>query len=105
VWVELGLSLAAGLLLGALFYGGLWWTVRRIPDARRPAPLIIGSFFLRAGVVLAGLYLLMRSGAGWPGLAAAFAGILAVRLFMVFKVRPKAAAVLERRGREAENGD
>ena len=27
-WMLLALSLAAGILLGAIFFGGLWWTVR-----------------------------------------------------------------------------
>jgi F1F0 ATPase subunit 2 len=102
--VELVLSFAAGLLLGALFYGGLWWTVKRIPSARLPAPLIIGSFAVRTALVLAGLYLLLRDGTAWLRLVGALAGIVAVRLYMVFKVRPRAAAVLERtRGAESDD--
>ncbi len=30
-------ALAAGMLLGALFFGGLWWTVRRGLTAGNPA--------------------------------------------------------------------
>jgi F1F0 ATPase subunit 2 len=106
-WAELILSFAAGLLLGALFYGGLWWTVQRIPAAGRPAPLILGSFVVRTALVLAGFFLLLRGGgAAWLRLLAALGGIMAVRLFMIYKVRPKAAAVLERAGAgEAKNDD
>jgi hypothetical protein len=31
------LSGGAGVLLGALFFGGLWWTVRRGLSSKRPA--------------------------------------------------------------------
>jgi F1F0 ATPase subunit 2 len=27
----------AGLLLGAIFFGGLWWTVRKGVSSKRPA--------------------------------------------------------------------
>ena len=30
----------AGLLLGAIFFGGLWWTVRKGVSAKRPALLV-----------------------------------------------------------------
>ena len=103
-WLEAVLSFAAGLFLGALFYGGLWWTVKRIPAAGKPVLLIAGSFALRTALVLAGLFLLLQGGTAWLRLLAAMAGLVAVRLFMVFKIRPKAAAILERAGAgETEN--
>jgi F1F0 ATPase subunit 2 len=33
----LAVALAAGLLLGAVFFGGLWWTVRKGVSSKRPA--------------------------------------------------------------------
>ena len=45
-----------GLILGAIFFIGLWWTVRRIASDRHPAMLVLVSFLLRTTVVLLGLY-------------------------------------------------
>jgi F1F0 ATPase subunit 2 len=53
-------ALLAGVLLGALFFGGLWWTVRKAVTAKHPALWFIGSSLLRTAVVLAGFYLVAR---------------------------------------------
>ena len=47
---------AVGLVLGAVFFGGLWWTVRKGVASPRPALWFVGSMLLRTGVVLAGFY-------------------------------------------------
>lgn len=46
-------SLAAGLALGAAFYGGLWLTVRRLMVTRHPFALTMGSLLLRTAGALA----------------------------------------------------
>jgi F1F0 ATPase subunit 2 len=53
----LALSLVAGVGLGAFFYIGLWWTVRRGLVSPRPALWFIGSLLLRTAVTLGGIYL------------------------------------------------
>lgn len=50
------LAWMAGGVLGALFFGGLWWTVRRAVSAKRPALWIFGSLLLRMSVAMAGFY-------------------------------------------------
>lgn len=55
-WLTLVLVLVAGLLLGAIFFGGLWWTVRKGVSSKRPALLFLGSMLLRTGIVIAGFY-------------------------------------------------
>lgn len=57
-----GQAMLLGLLLGlpvsAFFFAGLAWGMRRALRARHPAPLLLLSFLLRAGVLLgAGLWL------------------------------------------------
>ena len=42
--------------LGAIFFGGLWWTVRRGISSRRPALWFFGSLLLRMSIALAGFY-------------------------------------------------
>ena len=55
------LVICAGLALGAIFYGGLWLTVRSLPTARNPVLLTLASFWIRTLLVLAGFLLLARS--------------------------------------------
>jgi F1F0 ATPase subunit 2 len=50
------LAWAAGGLLGALFFGGLWWTVRKSVASGRPALWFLGSLLVRMSVTLLGFY-------------------------------------------------
>ena len=49
-------ALITGLLLGFLFFGGLWLTVVKSLSSKIPALWFIGSFLLRTAIVLAGFY-------------------------------------------------
>lgn len=79
----LALALVAGLLLGAFFFGGLWWTVRKGVSSKRPALLFLGSMLLRTGVVIAGFYVV--SGGHWQRLLACLLG-LAIARFIVMRL-------------------
>ena len=48
---------AVGMGLGGIFFGGLWWTVRKAVASERPALWCLGSLLARTGIVLAGFYL------------------------------------------------
>ena len=90
-----GMALLAGAALGAFFFGGLWWTVRRAAASKRPAGWFLGSALLRTGVVLAGFYLV---GAGQPWrLGLSLLGfVLAralVRVLVLRSARPPPAVV------------
>lgn len=50
------LALCAGLVLGFLFFGGLWLTTRRLPSSARPYRLMLVSFAVRLTLLIAGLY-------------------------------------------------
>jgi F1F0 ATPase subunit 2 len=82
-------GLVAGLVLGAAFFGGLWWTLSRIPGARRPALLATGSLLLRLAVVAAGLLWSVR--AGPDRLIACLAGLLVAREILKRRLRPATA--------------
>lgn len=56
-------AFAAGLVLGAIFFGGLWWTVRKGLAAAQPALWFFGSLMVRTGVAFCGFYLV--GGADW----------------------------------------
>ncbi len=90
-WWEIALSFLAGSLMGIFFFGGLWWTVQRLPHARAPALLALLSLIFRAAAVLGIFYLILTafSGTGWPHLLAALAGFVLARLVMVSHLRPR----------------
>lgn len=49
-------ALVAGVLIGVMFFGGLWWTVRKGLSSTRPALWFSGSLLLRTSMTLAGFY-------------------------------------------------
>jgi len=78
--LTLALALAAGLLFGGIFFGGLWWTVRKGVTSKRPALLFLGSMLLRTGVVVAGFYVV---GEGhWHRLLACLLGFVIARVIV-----------------------
>jgi F1F0 ATPase subunit 2 len=78
-------ALLAGLLLGAIFFGGLWWTVLKGVSAKQPALWFSLSFLLRTGIVLAGFYFV--SGADWKRLLVCLSGFIIARLVVTGMTR------------------
>jgi F1F0 ATPase subunit 2 len=70
------LALVAGVGLGTLFFGGLWWTVNRLVRAPRPGRLLAASLLLRMALALGGFFLSARAG-GRPLLACLLGFMLA----------------------------
>ncbi len=76
---------AAGAALGAIFFGGLWWTVRNGVSSVRPALWFLGSLLLRMSVALAGFYFV--AGGQWPRLVACLAGFGVARFGVMWLTR------------------
>jgi F1F0 ATPase subunit 2 len=76
--LTLALAWLAGGGLGAFFFGGLWWTVRKGVSSPRPALWFLGSGLLRMSIVLAGFYFV--SGGQWKRLLACLLGFVIARL-------------------------
>jgi F1F0 ATPase subunit 2 len=89
-------ALAAGLALGALFFGGLWWTVQKGLTAQRPAMLFLGSMLLRTGITLAGFYWVADQDI--RRMAACLAGFVAARLIATRLARSSAAKTAQEVG-------
>jgi F1F0 ATPase subunit 2 len=83
----LALALVSGLLLGALFFGGLWWTVRKGVLSKSPALWFLGSMLLRMGIVLVGFYLVGRG--DWQRLVACLLGFIIARLIVTRLTRTR----------------
>jgi F1F0 ATPase subunit 2 len=80
----------AGLALGALYFTGLWQTVKRMPTSERPLRLMLGSFALRLIVLLTAFFFIM--GGHWERLAAAMIGFVTIKIFLTRKLGIKKAA-------------
>jgi F1F0 ATPase subunit 2 len=83
--LRLALAWLAGVLLGGIFFGGLWWTVGQGVSARRPALLFVSSLLLRMGLTLAGFYFV--SGGQWKRLVACLVGFVLARTIVTWLVR------------------
>lgn len=77
---------AAGLFFGAIFFGGLWWTVRKGVSSPRPALWFLGSLLLRMGAVLAGFYFV--GGGQWQRLLGCLIGFVVARFAVLWLTRP-----------------
>ena len=86
--LTLVLAWAAGGVLGAMFFGGLWWTVRKGVASPQPALWFIGSLLLRMSIALAGFYVV--SGGQWERLLLCLLGFVMARLVVTRLTRPSA---------------
>lgn len=80
-------AFAAGVILGAFYFYGLWLTVQRLPSARRPVVMSLSSFFGRLAVLLVGFYFVTAG--QWQRLLVCLIGFLAARIVLVRVFGPK----------------
>ncbi len=78
--LSLVLAWVIGILLGAIFFGGLWWTVRKGVSSKIPALWFMGSLLLRTAIVLTGFYFV--AGGHWERLMVCLLGFVMARLIM-----------------------
>jgi F1F0 ATPase subunit 2 len=77
----------AGGMLGAMFFGGLWLTVRKGVASPRPALWFFCSLLFRMGIALAGFYFV--AGGRWERLLACLLGFVAARLIVMRMTKSK----------------
>ncbi len=82
----LSMATFAGLAVGVVFFGGLWWTVRRGMSSPRPVLWFAGSLLIRMAVVLVTFYVIAISG-DWRRLLACMAGFVMARLVVTWRTR------------------
>lgn len=83
---DLAVAGLVGALLGALYFGGLWWTVRRMPTVHHPHRWLLLSFVARAAVVLMGFLAVVHVGNAML-LLVALLGFAVARWIMIRHVR------------------
>ncbi len=79
-FVILDLEFFAGVALGAIFFGGLWWTIRRGISSQVPGLLFAGSLLLRTSVTVGGFYFVSQG--DWRKLLACLLGFITARILV-----------------------
>lgn len=80
-FATLVIACVAGLVLGAVFFGGLWWTVRKGVVSKQPALWFAGSLLLRTSLTLFGFYLVGQG--NWKRLVTCLLGFVIARLIVM----------------------
>jgi F1F0 ATPase subunit 2 len=80
--VYMSLAFIVGLLLGTIFFGGLWLTVRKLVISKIPAIWFLGSFILRVSITLIGFYYI--SSGSWQRLLICVAGFITARYSVIY---------------------
>ena len=80
------LACAAGAGLGAVFFGGLWWTIRKGVSSKQPALWFFASLLVRMSIALAGFYFV--SGGDWKRLLLCLLGFVMARVVVMWITRP-----------------
>ncbi len=95
------LAFIAGIVLGILFFYGLWITVRKAVTSKMPALWLSGSFFIRTGITLAGFYFVAHG--KWQRLLICMLGFIAARYMVKRYTKPKEENQLNLK-KEADHG-
>lgn len=76
---------AAGFVLGILFFGGLWLTVKKAMISKRPALWFISSLLIRVSITLIGFYYLSQG--SWKNLLIAVSGFIIARTIIIYQTK------------------
>ncbi|MBN1664667.1 MAG: ATP synthase subunit I [Deltaproteobacteria bacterium] len=71
------ISFMAGIVLGAVYFWGLWHTLRRLSETAKPFRWMFISYTVRVCFIMTGFYFVM--GGRWERLIAAMIGFLVIR--------------------------
>ena len=87
--LPLTFAFLAGIPIGAFFFGGLWWTVKKGVTSRKPVLWFFGSLMIRIGVTIAGFYVMANG--HWERAVACLAGFLIARSIVMRITKPTSA--------------
>jgi F1F0 ATPase subunit 2 len=78
--IDLLMFAGIGAVIGALYFGRLWHTIRQLPRLSHPMLWLFAGTFARLGLVLAAFYLVSQG--HWARLIACLVGLVAVSLYL-----------------------
>lgn len=74
-----------GALLGTIYFGGLYFSTRKIAEVKHPGLLMVISFFLRMGI-LVGVFFYVSKG-GYQDMLLTLLGVILIRFAMIFALK------------------
>ena len=80
------LAFAAGTLLGTVFFGGLWLTVKKAVASTYTALWFLASSLVRTGIVLTGFYYIANG--NWENLLTCVFGFIVSRFVVIRLTKP-----------------
>ena len=89
------LAFGIGIILGLLFFGGLYITIQKLETVKNPALIMILSFMVRMGVLVLAFYYISTSG-GYKEVLFALAGVILTRFVLTFRMRGEKKEKVER---------
>ena len=78
-------ALISGLALGVIFFGGLWFTVRKTVASTKPALWVFGSFLFRMSITLIGFYYISQG--NFQRLIICLIGFVAARFIVTYFIK------------------
>jgi len=91
--IQIALAVITGGILGAFYYGGLWWTVRRVETSKNPGLLFAMSFILRTFIVIGGFWLVTQG--NWLLILVCLAAFIGVRMILTRRWGPAGLTQME----------
>lgn len=79
------LMLVAGTIIGAGYFGGLWFTLQRMTNDRNGALWLIASFLLRSSMTMAAFWLLAAG--EWQRILALALGFITIRFLSIKRIQ------------------
>jgi F1F0 ATPase subunit 2 len=76
--ITMAIVFGVGLVLGAIFYGGLWWTVQKGLTSDYAGWWFTLSLWARLGIAAGGFYLVADG--DWKRILVCFAGFITSRI-------------------------
>ncbi|MCA9017762.1 MAG: ATP synthase subunit I [Planctomycetaceae bacterium] len=89
---QLVVSVIAGAILGVIFFGGLWLTIRQLPKSRHPWLLFLLSALSRTVIALAGFWCVgiwLSEAERWQRMVACLLGFMIARYACTRQLRPE----------------
>ncbi|HSZ24785.1 MAG TPA: ATP synthase subunit I [Cytophagaceae bacterium] len=78
---------ALGIILGSIFFGGLWLTVKYGVTSKIPVVIFTVSFFIRTGITLVGFYYIYPN--GWKKILICLLGFIIARFIINQMIKSK----------------
>lgn len=87
-------SFLIGLVLGIIYFGGLYYSTQKFNQVKRPALFMVLSFVIRMGILLIGFYYLTKI--DYKNVLIGLVGVILIRIIMVFKVKELSSKSVQR---------